>query len=110
MDGGRKGYWHVGAEMGVTAGGTSGWIVTCLDPGREACRPPSGLAPPMGVTEEEFQQAHLLLEYAEDQWDSGVAQGIHTHSIVYPNGIVSVLVVTWWVHDRIIHIEVERSE
>lgn len=109
-DGGRKGYWFVSAEMGSSAGGTSGWILNCLDPGREQCRPPSGLAPPEGVSEEEFHQAQLLIEYAEDQWDSGVSGGVYAHSYISSSGMSKALVVTWWVEDRIIHIDVNRPD
>lgn len=111
-DGGKHGYRYVAAEMGVTVGGTEGWLVTCTDPGRSDCRPPMGgdSSLPEGVSAEEFEEALRLVEHAENMWDEGVQSGVSLSTAVGLSGGVKTLEVTWEVIDRVIYITVNRLD
>jgi len=110
-DGGKHGYNYVSANLVTTSSGTEGWEIECHSPGYERCARPSGTAIATGLDLADIQIAEELVELAEGFWDDGLKQGSESKLVQMPNeGFVRQYVVSWYVSDRRIHIDVVRND
>lgn len=109
-DGGKHGYNYVSANLVTSSSGTEGWVIECHSPGFERCaRPASVVSNDLDYADIQF--AEELVGRAELSWDEGFKSGTDAILVQIPNEtFLRQYVVTWFVSDRRVHIEVVRND